>query len=292
MYRPVCLQLRTAFHHNTANNKNDDCEESRMTHINALVALMQFSTAGEHYQSRIIQPGREEIELVLDGQAVCQTESGYYTVGPGHLVWHRSGDRTIFSNTRSDDYECLVLAFGTDPVNKPPLARISNWHSSISPRQFCDDALSYYGRTAASRALPGKEIAIDSEFCQYLYGCCKVHSQPVDTAAFTPDRVLHRAMAYIADHYNKPITVDAIAAASHVSASQLYTLFRTQLGKTPHQSLLQYRMEKAVQLLLGQRPIKQVVNACGFESESGFIRAFKKRYGIPPREYIRDMAVV
>lgn len=143
-----------------------------------------------------------------------------------------------------------------------------------------------------SQAMPGQPVAIDAEFCQYLYGCCKVHSQPVDTGANLPDRSLHRALSYIADHYSKPITVDAIAAASHVSASQLYNLFRAQLGKTPHQSLLQYRMEKAVQLLIHQRPIKQVVNACGFESESGFIRAFKKRYGIPPGEYIRDMAVV
>ena len=36
-----------------------------MTHVNALLALMQFKTDGKHYQSRIIQPGREEIELVL-----------------------------------------------------------------------------------------------------------------------------------------------------------------------------------------------------------------------------------
>ncbi|MEP4546722.1 MAG: AraC family transcriptional regulator [Saccharospirillum sp.] len=263
-----------------------------MTHVNALLALMQFKTDGKHYQSRIIQPGREEIELVLDGQAVCQVEGGCYTVGPGHLVWHRSGDRTIFSNARSDDYECLVLAFATDPVNKPPLSRVSYWHSRISPRQFCDDALGYYDQARSAHSTPGQPIPIDAEFCQYLYGCCKVHSQPVDTGASLPDRSLHRALSYIADHYSKPITVDAIAAASHVSASQLYSLFRAQLGKTPHQSLLQYRMEKAVQLLIHQRPLKQVVNACGFESESGFIRAFKKRYGIPPGEYVRDGAVV
>lgn len=80
-----------------------------------------------------------------------------------------------------------------------------------------------------------------------------------------------------------------MAAKAHVSASRLYSLFRERLGKTPHQSLLQYRMEKAMQMLIRNQPLKQVVNACGFESESGFIRAFKRRYGLPPGEYIREI---
>lgn len=250
-----------------------------MQHVKSLLALMPFSTYGHRYVSRVIREGREELELVLDGQAICQVNGNYCTVGPGHLIWHRSGDRTIFSNARSDDYECLILAFETTAATPDTPPRISWWDGIISPRQFCEDSLGYIARHPEP----------NPDFCQYLYGCCKVHAHPVEMEAYLPDRVLHRALAYIADHYQQPITVEAMAAKAHVSASRLYSLFRERLGKTPHQSLLQYRMEKAVQMLIRNQPLKQVINACGFESESGFIRAFKRKYGLPPGEYIREL---
>lgn len=248
-----------------------------MNHVKGLAALMHFATYGHRYQSRTIRDHREELELVLDGQAVCQVEGDYYAVGPGHLIWHRSGERTIFSNARSDDYECLILAFEIEPgrVATPP--RLSWWDGIISPRQFCDDALAHFARH------PGPSV----DFCRYLYGCCKVHAQPISLERTLPDRVLHRALGFIADRYRDAISVADIARAAHVSESHLHTLFRDRLGRTPHQVLVQYRMEEAVGMLMRKQPIKQVVNACGFESESGFIRAFKKKYGVPPGAYRR-----
>ncbi len=249
-----------------------------MNHVKALAALMHFGTYGHRYQSRIIQEGREELELVLDGQAICLVDGEYRSVGPGHLIWHRSGERTIFSNARSDDYECVILAFEIEPgrVATPP--RLSYWDGVISARQFCEDALSYFARNP--------EPSVD--FCRYLYGCCKVHAQPISTERTLPDRVLHRALSFISEHYHGSINVGDIARAAHVSESHLHNLFRDRLGRTPHQVLVQYRMEQAVRMLIHQRPIKQVVSSCGFESESGFIRAFKKKYGVPPGAYRRE----
>lgn len=250
-----------------------------MNHVKALLALMHFSTHGNRYQSRVIRQGREELELVLDGQAICQVEDEYHVVGPGHMIWHRGGERTIFSNARSDDYECPILAFEIDTgrVATPP--RLSYWDGVISARQFCEDALIHFTRN------PQPSV----DFCRYLYGCCKVHAQPVNSDRTLPDRVLHRALGFICERYSVSLGVADIARAAHVSESHLHTLFRDRLGRTPYQVLVQYRMEQAVRLLIRQRPIKQVVSACGFESESGFIRAFKRRYGLPPGEYIREL---
>jgi len=246
-----------------------------MNHVKGLLALMHFGTYGHRYQSRTIREHREELELVLDGQAICQVDGDQFVVGPGHLIWHRSGERTIYSNARSDDYECLILAFEIEPgrIATPP--RLSYWDGIITPRQFCDDALAHF----ASHTAPSVD------FCRYLYGCCKVHAHPVSTDRTLPDRVLHRALGFIAGHYRGNINVADIARAAHVSESHLHTLFRERLGRTPHQVLVQYRMEEAVGMLMRKQPIKQVVNACGFESESGFIRAFKKKYGVPPGMY-------
>ena len=257
-----------------------------MNHVKSLLALMPFSTFDEKYQSRMVQPNREELELVLDGQAVLQSHGTSEMVGPGHLIWHRSGDRTIYSNARSDKYECLIIAFEVEESTICRQPRHSYWQGMISARQFSEDALS------AFYALQNQPRADMQAFCHYLYSACQIHSNPVPESKDMNDRTLEKAMQFISENFTRNIGIEEIASAAHISASHLHFLFKAHFGKTPHQSLNQYRMEKAVELLRHQQlPVKQLTSACGFESESGFLRAFKRKYGVSPGAY-RKLAVV
>lgn len=253
-----------------------------MNHVKSLLALMPFQTSGQRYNSRTIRQGREELELVLDGQAGYLVNGRYLTIRAGNLIWHHSGDQTIFSNARGDDYECLVLAFEVEPNIASARPRISDWNSMISPRQFCEDALNYL----YNHPKPGLD------FCRYLYSSCCVHTTPESHAQDLNERVLQKARAFIASNYSSNITIETIARKAHVSPSHLHGLFRDRLHMTPYEALSQYRMERALKLLLRGTPIKQVVDACGFGSESGFIRAFKKRYGVPPGAYRKELAAI
>ncbi|MBD5631975.1 MAG: helix-turn-helix transcriptional regulator [Clostridia bacterium] len=69
-------------------------------------------------------------------------------------------------------------------------------------------------------------------------------------------------------------------------------LFKKETGATPHEFLLQQRMELAANLLhsgitnrYSGYTVSQIAEACGFSEPLYFSRVFKKYYGMAPSEY-------
>ena len=49
------------------------------------------------------------------------------------------------------------------------------------------------------------------------------------------------------------------------------------------------RMDKACEMLMGNMQVKEVSEKVGYLSDVSFRRAFKKRMGLSPSDYIKDM---
>jgi AraC-like DNA-binding protein len=246
-------------------------------YVASLLSLMSFKTYDQNYLPRMTYPGREELELVLDGQALLKTPQFECRVGPGDLIWHRPGDQTICSNREGDAYECLILAFEINPQRSLRRSRFNRWTGAIGVRPFAEDAL----RRLTTHVN-------NDEFAEYLYCALKVHSTPVmrkeqPVLNHTSAVAFDKAFQHISNHFkDKSLSVDSVAEAATVSSSQLHSIFKTQTDLTPYQMINQCRMEYAMTLLTENRPIKQISAMSGFDSESGFIRAFKKKYGTSP----------
>jgi AraC-like DNA-binding protein len=247
------------------------------SYVASLLTLMPFQTYDRFYLPRLIYPGREEMELVLDGNALLKTKDAEYRVGPGDLVWHRPGDQTISSCKDGQPYECMIMAFKLNPMRSLRKARLNRWSGVISARQFADDALRHL-----------TEQIDDHDYAEYLYCALKVHTTPVwntqpHTLSHSSELAFDKAFQQISLHFkNKSLSVEAVAESANISASKLHSLFKERLNKTPYQLINQCRMEYALRLLAENRSIKQITTMSGFDSESGFIRAFKKKYGCSP----------
>lgn len=102
------------------------------------------------------------------------------------------------------------------------------------------------------------------------------------------DRRIRAARAYLDQHYDQPVSLAHLATAAHVSTRQLSELFRRQLGMTPHQYLVEKRMQVAWQLLeAGQLSVRQVAERTGYGSLSAFSDRFHKHFGHAPRHIRR-----
>jgi len=100
------------------------------------------------------------------------------------------------------------------------------------------------------------------------------------------DRRLRRAIDYIETHFDTDLSLTDLCRASGMSASQLTTLFRTQLNTSPYSYVIERRLAKAAQLL--QRtdvPIAVVALDCGFADQSHMTRLFRARLGQTPASY-------
>jgi AraC-like DNA-binding protein len=96
------------------------------------------------------------------------------------------------------------------------------------------------------------------------------------------DPIAGRALAELHAAPAQAWTVESLGRAVGVSRSVLAERFTTMIGHPPMQYLALWRMQLASRLLLDGRPVAEVADAVGYESQAAFSRAFKKLMGCPP----------
>lgn len=97
---------------------------------------------------------------------------------------------------------------------------------------------------------------------------------------------LKEAIGYIEHNFQNDISVEDIAAFCGLNRSYFGKIFKKVVGKTPQEFLMTYRMVRATELLkLTNLSIGDISSAVGYADQLHFSRAFKKIYGISPREW-------
>lgn len=94
------------------------------------------------------------------------------------------------------------------------------------------------------------------------------------------------AKDYMDSNYTTDIKLEDIAKNSFLSVSHFKRLFREYYNTTPHQYIIQRRLEKAKELLIrSDMPVRNICGAIGFENTSSFIRLFRNSYDQTPLSY-------
>lgn len=97
--------------------------------------------------------------------------------------------------------------------------------------------------------------------------------------------LLDRVMAHIEQHLAEKLTLGEIAKHFYVSESTVSHIFQQTLGVSFYRCVTQRRLISAKELILENLPLETVGERVGFSDYSAFYRAFKREYGISPRQY-------
>lgn len=102
-------------------------------------------------------------------------------------------------------------------------------------------------------------------------------------------QLVHRVLAYLQKHYEKPdLSLSGVGAALGCNPKYLTTRFTLVVGERMHTYLLGLRVARACELLLGTHlSVKEIAHASGFSSAGRLARAFRGRVGVSPSEYRR-----
>jgi AraC family transcriptional regulator len=101
---------------------------------------------------------------------------------------------------------------------------------------------------------------------------------------------LRRVLDFIAANLRNEIRLEELAKLAGLSIFHFARAFRHSMGVTPHQYVLQRRIESAKLLLhLPGSTIDTVANATGFASSSHFSRIFHKQVGATPKAWQRQL---
>lgn len=84
--------------------------------------------------------------------------------------------------------------------------------------------------------------------------------------------------------------LDSLAAAARYSKSHFLRSFRDVFGCTPHELLIQARMDLAKDLIANSDlAISEIAATVGYESRFAFARSFKKRVGLTATRFRQDL---
>ncbi|TQK63752.1 AraC family transcriptional regulator [Brevibacillus sp. AG162] len=106
----------------------------------------------------------------------------------------------------------------------------------------------------------------------------------VDT--FATNKHVTTMIAYMQANLEAGISLADLSMVSNISLSQLVRLFKKHTGVTPHQYLIQLRIERAKQLIrCGNLSGKEIAVQAGFSDQAHFTKLFKRMTGMSPLKY-------
>lgn len=94
-------------------------------------------------------------------------------------------------------------------------------------------------------------------------------------------------LSYINKNLDSDLSIDHIADNFYMNRYYLMHHFKDQTGYTLHHYILQKRLAKAADLIKKGMQISHASDQAGFKDYSSFVRAFKKTFGLSPKQYYK-----
>lgn len=150
------------------------------------------------------------------------------------------------------------------------------------------------GRDAAMATEPAARLfveqATDLLITQLVRGHSSFGALASPSRRGLADWQLRKVTGYMRDHLDEPIGLDVLANLVGLSRFHFCTAFRQATGSTPHNWLVNLRIERARQLLADpDLPVTEVALAVGYETPSAFTASFRKVVGVTPRDFRRRL---
>jgi AraC family transcriptional regulator len=104
----------------------------------------------------------------------------------------------------------------------------------------------------------------------------------------TQPRAVAQALQFIHANYTSDLSLNEIAKAVNLSPFHVARLFKQSVGVSPHQYLIQLRVNSARSLLSagsGEHSLAELASAVGFADQSHLTRHFKRIVGVTPRQF-------
>lgn len=241
-----------------------------------------------------------ELYLFLNGSAVYTVENGDYElmsgdiilIPPNHLHRVEITDKSLL-------YERFVFWLNPNYLNKLSTPKTKLEKVFLD----CGKSKNYLVRdTKFSKVIKQKlidlhkskesndfgndieiQIIIKSlllELSRYLI------SQTYTSKAPTINKMVNDTIKYINENINKPLSLDMLSRDLYISKYYLARLFKKNTGTSPHQFIIKKRLALSKNLLAKGISIKEACVQVGFGDYTHYFRAFKKEFGITPKQYL------
>ena len=100
-------------------------------------------------------------------------------------------------------------------------------------------------------------------------------------------KLANDVMNYIYKYIDTNINIDELSCELNISKFHLHRIFKDEFGKNIYESIKSIRLQKAANLLITNKfsTITDISKMTGYSSQTSFLRSFKQRFGMTPKEW-------
>lgn len=249
--------------------------------VYGIVGISHYhQVAGSHPRRQIIPEGFERVELLTGGRGWVEHEGHWQELTAGSLVWQMPGDGTIARSDHEDPYHCLNINFQVGRMAGRRVRRVTRWSDPFAVKAFTEELVDLWiGKLVSPAVLTGYAFG-------RLYIQASMSQRRLEEGGLP--RALQIAQELIAKAYGEPLPVSRLAEAAGCSEPHLHDLYRTHLNGSPHQVLMEKRLQEACRRLASTpEPVKQIALEVGFSTPAAFSHAFRRYAHMTPGAYRR-----
>lgn len=212
------------------------------------------------------------LHYVIKGSGVFIKNGVQYSLSAGDLFICAPGEAASYTASREDPWDYAWVGFTCAPEFDPLLSE-DVVHISGATRIFT--------QLASSGNDPAKEWTVCGLMYQLFAMLAQTQNRPSADKSY-----LSQAVSFIESNYTQSLQVSSIADMLGLSRSYFCRVFKQQMGMSPQDYIVAYRLEQAEKLLtttnLSQ---KEIARQVGYPDVYTFSRMFKRRYGIAPGQF-------
>lgn len=194
------------------------------------------------------------------------------------VIWLNPDFMAKYAQGNNDLLKCFEIAIKNNynllRLNMKSIEIIKNIIKDI---QSCDNSNEF-----------GSEILKESLFVQLMVLMNRLFlnsDKNRDMEDIQYDKTIEGVLNYINSNLENDLSIDTIASKFFISKYYLMRKFKSQIGSSIHNYIIQKRLILAKSLISEGLTMSNVCSKCGFNDYSSFVRAFKKVYGVSPSNY-------